>query len=238
MSVVYNSCNCPASTFSGNNPFSDMDIEAVVGATQTQTLNYQENYMESSYGQYCGSYELLSSPTYAFFSFSQTGTNQDNSGNAYTDLGTLTAGTLDDIGQYTMTMTTQQDLTDSNQGFNTPYRGAIPSVTQTFLLTIHPCSVTSLVNTDVQPDIVYRLSDATITLGTYKMDESPSNCGYDMTMSVQNLPAWASHDDTNREFTVPLTTDQSLIGVYPVTIFGEVQVWDDYTKSSQSTITQ
>ena len=35
MSVVYNSCNCPASTFTGKNPFNDMTIEAVVGVTQT-----------------------------------------------------------------------------------------------------------------------------------------------------------------------------------------------------------
>ena len=35
MSVVYNSCNCPASTFTGKNPFNDMTIESVVGVTQT-----------------------------------------------------------------------------------------------------------------------------------------------------------------------------------------------------------
>lgn len=31
MAVVYNSCNCPASTYIGNNPFLDMTIEAVIG---------------------------------------------------------------------------------------------------------------------------------------------------------------------------------------------------------------
>ena len=40
MSVVYNACNCPASTFDGANPFDDMTIEAVHGATQVQTLLY------------------------------------------------------------------------------------------------------------------------------------------------------------------------------------------------------
>ena len=35
MSVVYNTCNCPASTFIGNNTFSDMEIEAKKGLTQT-----------------------------------------------------------------------------------------------------------------------------------------------------------------------------------------------------------
>lgn len=40
ISVVYNDCNCPASTFMGNNPFLDMEIEAVVGPTQTQELKY------------------------------------------------------------------------------------------------------------------------------------------------------------------------------------------------------
>ena len=58
ISVVFNSCNCPASTFIGNNPFLDMQIEAVVGAPKTQTLKYQENYMESVYGQDCGGYNI------------------------------------------------------------------------------------------------------------------------------------------------------------------------------------
>ena len=40
IAVVYNSCNCPASTYIGDQPFLDMDIEAVIGPTQTQTLQY------------------------------------------------------------------------------------------------------------------------------------------------------------------------------------------------------
>ena len=35
MAVVYNDCNCPASTYMGTNPFGDMDIIAAVGAAQT-----------------------------------------------------------------------------------------------------------------------------------------------------------------------------------------------------------
>lgn len=49
VAIVYNSCNCPASTYIGNNPFLDMEIMSVVGPTQTQELKYQENYMESVY---------------------------------------------------------------------------------------------------------------------------------------------------------------------------------------------
>lgn len=31
--IIYNACNCPASTYIGNNEFENMTIEAVVGAT-------------------------------------------------------------------------------------------------------------------------------------------------------------------------------------------------------------
>lgn len=40
MSIVYNSCNCPATSFIDSLSPADMTIEAVVGATQTQELPY------------------------------------------------------------------------------------------------------------------------------------------------------------------------------------------------------
>ena len=46
ISVVYNDCNCPASTFTGQEPFPDLGIEAVIGPTQIEPLEYQTNYIE------------------------------------------------------------------------------------------------------------------------------------------------------------------------------------------------
>ena len=105
MSIIYNGCNCPATYFEGINPeFADMQIEAVIGADQIQTLAFMPNYINSIYKQDCGNYEVIYSPVYPFFSFSKNGST-DEKGRAYHDRGTLTAGTVDDIGQYPVTMT-------------------------------------------------------------------------------------------------------------------------------------
>lgn len=50
ISVVYNACNCPASTYMGNNPFADMECMAIRDGPADQGLSYQENYMENVYG--------------------------------------------------------------------------------------------------------------------------------------------------------------------------------------------
>ena len=93
MAVVYNACNCPASTYLGNDPFPDLEIEAVFGATQTETLIYRQNYIESVYNQDCGAYSIDYDPKLPFFEFSESGAT-DIRGKMYTDLGMLTAGTI------------------------------------------------------------------------------------------------------------------------------------------------
>jgi len=49
MSVVFNTCNCPASTFMGEIQPVDMRTKAVSGPADVVTLTYQENYMEFVY---------------------------------------------------------------------------------------------------------------------------------------------------------------------------------------------
>lgn len=102
-----------------------MTIEAVVGATQVQTLQYQQNYMKQVYDQDCGSYDIEYFPQYSFFSFDENGA-VDYAGRPITDTGTLTAGTIDDVGQYTVTQRTYQDISNPDHGFFQPYRGIIP----------------------------------------------------------------------------------------------------------------
>lgn len=89
-----------------------MEIEAVAGDTQVQTLSFMPNYMGYAYQQDCGSYQVTYSPSYPFFNFSKSG-SKDSQGRSYFDRGTLTAGTLDDIGQYPVTVTFYQDISDS-----------------------------------------------------------------------------------------------------------------------------
>ena len=80
-----------------------MQIEAVIGADQIQTLSFMPNYIGSIYKQDCGNYEVTYTPSYPFFQFSKGGT-LDEQGRTYYDRGTLTAGTVNDIGQYPVTM--------------------------------------------------------------------------------------------------------------------------------------
>ena len=104
VSIVYNGCNCPASTYIGDTPIQDMTIEAIVGPTQTQTVQYQKNYMEDVYLQDCGTYGIRYYPTYPFFSFSTSGSSTNQHGDVFPDIATFTAGTADDVGQYPVTM--------------------------------------------------------------------------------------------------------------------------------------
>ena len=56
--IIYNTCNCPVSTFTGDQPPTDMEIRVVNSPSSTQTLEYQRNYIEYVYGQDCGSYSV------------------------------------------------------------------------------------------------------------------------------------------------------------------------------------
>ena len=62
MAIVYNSCNCPATTFMMNSPPVDMTVKAVSGAPVSQALLYQDNYIENIYGQDCGKYSIRFEP--------------------------------------------------------------------------------------------------------------------------------------------------------------------------------
>ena len=51
MKVIYNICNCPASTFTGDIAPRDMQITVIQSPTDYQNnLPYQLNYMEYMYG--------------------------------------------------------------------------------------------------------------------------------------------------------------------------------------------
>ena len=45
------------------------------------------------------------------------------------------------------------------------------------------------------------------------------------------MPAWAQHNEDTSDFTIPQTSDLSLIGEYEVTIKSEILVPKDYTKA-------
>jgi len=86
-------------------------------------------------------------------------------------------------------------------------------------------------------DIIYRIPADSITKGTYVFEDRPNLCGYDQTTTVSGVPFWAVHDNGNREFTVPKTSDITRVGAYPVTITSEIEVWDTWEKLSSTTHT-
>lgn len=74
-----------------------------------------------------------------------------------------------------------------------------------------------------------------ITDGFYRFDESPA-CNYPETVTVTNLPAFMSHDVAASEFTIERIDDLSLIGAYTISVKSEIQIPDDPSLSSYSTL--
>lgn len=99
-------------------------------------------------------------------------------------------------------------------------------------MTINPCSVASYASIQMQPDMYYVLGDPTLTEGTYFFEDQPNNCGYEQVTVITGDTSFSTHDETNREFTIPQTFDYSLVGEYPFQITSTIKVWDDYTKTT------
>ena len=76
------------------------------------------------------------------------------------------------------------------------------------------------------------MAEPALTFETELMIDQPNNCGYPQSFTVIDLPIWVSHDDNARQFIIPQTNDQALVGVYSVTIQGSISVPDDYTMAS------
>ena len=55
-------------------------------------------------------------------------------------------------------------------------------------------------------------------------------------MTVTNLPSFANHNEATSDFTIPQNNDLDLIGEYTVTLRSEIQVPDDYTQSTYTTV--
>lgn len=78
-------------------------------------------------------------------------------------------------------------------------------------------------------ELRYSIGDPDLTSLSYMFDESPI-CGYPETVTVQNLPAFATHNEMSADFTIAQNGDLNLIGEYTVTLRSLIQIPDDYTK--------
>ena len=73
-------------------------------------------------------------------------------------------------------------------------------------------------------------------IGPYKYDQDPA-CGYSQTITLTDLPTFMTHNEpTSKDFSIDQIDDLSLVGEYIVTIKSEIEVPDDYTMSTFSTL--
>lgn len=78
------------------------------------------------------------------------------------------------------------------------------------------------------------MTDPDLTDGSYAFEQSPA-CGYEETTMVSNLPPFAIHNEAESDFTVPSSSDKTIVGEYLVNIRSEIQVPTDETKTSYDT---
>ena len=135
------------------------------------------------------------------------------------------------IGVYTVTIRSEIQVPDDHtkSSFTTIF------AEHDFDIFMEPCIVNRYEATVVVPTIVYNVNQSTLTTGYYQFDEVPV-CGYPEAVTVTNLPSFANHNEPDSDFTIPQNNDLSLIGSYTVTIRSEIQVPDDYTLSSFTTM--
>ena len=106
-----------------------------------------------------------------------------------------------------------------------------------FVVYIEPCLVNTYEATQVVGPITYRVGDPAVTSSTYAFGEDPTICNYPETFfSLANLPAWVTHNTASADFTIAPTSDLTLIGEYIVTVTSEIEVPDDYSKTTFTTM--
>ena len=71
------------------------------------------------------------------------------------------------------------------------------------------------------PTINYILGSPDITSGTYAFEQSPF-CDYPETVALTNLPSFARHNESTKDFTISQTLDKLLVGEHSVTIRTDV----------------
>ena len=71
-----------------------------------------------------------------------------------------------------------------------------------FKIYIEPCLVNTYVSTLDAGPITYSIGDPTLTDGPYIFTEDPV-CNYPETVTLTDLPAWASHNTGTLDFTIP-----------------------------------
>ena len=131
------------------------------------------------------------------------------------------------IGSYTVTIRSEIQIPDdyTKTSFTRMF------VEYDFQILIEPCIVNTYTATTSITEIVYNIGALEKTDGLYVFDEDPV-CNYPETVTLTNLPVFVNHNEAQSDFTIPQTTDLSLLGEYIVNIKSEICVPDDHTQAT------
>lgn len=207
-----------------------MQIEAVIGTPTSQDLPYQNNYMEFIYGQDCGDYEITFTPDISNILILETSGNSISPhGTPFIDKLNLVSNSVDDIGIYNVKMNIGQDVNDSSQGFDLPFRGTVETSSYDFVVIVNPCTITNVVRSSSVEDIEITVNDPEYISGPYQFDQQPA-CGYQVDLVVLDMPSFMTHDPAFSEFKVQ-TSDANDVGIYTVRVRYTIQVPTDATKT-------
>ena len=206
LKIIYNECNCAASTFIGDNPPTDMAITIENSPTATQALTYQNNYIEYVYEQDCGRYEVVlenqdsSQPDInSILTVAEPDPRDGPNNLKYSDLITATTADPALVGQYVVDMVVRQNEPDNYhyEDVNNDNR-EMPEVRYPFTVTVNPCVVT-FESTQTLVDWAYYLEDPTVSQ-TYAMTQTPS-C-YAETVTLTYTGSFLTHDELTSTITL------------------------------------
>ena len=74
-----------------------------------------------------------------------------------------------------------------------------------------------------------------MNIGKYIFGQDP-DCGYPETVTITNLPDFMQHNENTSDFEIPKNTNLELIGEYIVTIRSEIEVPDDASSGTTTTM--
>ena len=83
--------------------------------------------------------------------------------------------------------------------------------------------------------ISYNIGAPSLTSPKYSFVEDPP-CFYPEIVTFNDLPDFVTHNLSTSDLTISQNSDLSLIGSYPVTIRSEIQVPDDFTMTTFTTM--
>ena len=121
------------------------------------------------------------------------------------------------IGSYVVTIRSEISIPDDH----TKTTFTTMSAQHDFTVFVEPCLVSTYEATKQIIAIIYNVNQETLTDGHYTFDEDPV-CNYPETVTVTNLPGFATHNEPSSDFTILQNNDLDLIGEYIVTLRSEI----------------